>query len=321
MNNGMKKVAWVTGAHGFIGRHLTRALRADGYIVYGLGHGAWPQAEAESWGVSHWLNGDIAASNLAEILKISGAPDAIFHLAGGSSVGAALAQPREDFTRTVVSTAALVEWVRQNAPATRLVAVSSAAVYGAGHDGPISEDAPLSPYSPYGYHKLMMENLCRSYGASFGIASVVPRLFSVYGPGLKKQLLWDLCGKIATGAAEITLGGTGAEIRDWVHVEDVVRAVIACASEASPECPVVNIGSGVAMSVSDVASEIAAAWSRRGHQRPRVVFGGQSRPGDPFSLLADPSRLKGLVPAAMREPAAGFDDYVGWYLAASKGSA
>ena len=86
--------------------------------------------------------------------------------------------------------------------------VSSAAVYGPGHEGPIGEDARLDPASPYGCHKLVMELLCRSYARSFGVSIVLLRLFSVYGEGLQKQLLWDLCSKLARNRCG-QLGGLG----------------------------------------------------------------------------------------------------------------
>ena len=140
----------ITGAHGFIGKHLARWLARQGHQVAGLGHGIWPASEASSWGVTHWLNGDIQSGNLRLLQQTSGTPDVVYHLAGGSSVGVALANPREDFTRTVATTAELLEWLRVDAPQARLVAVSSAAVYGSGHDGPIAEGATLAPYSPYG---------------------------------------------------------------------------------------------------------------------------------------------------------------------------
>jgi UDP-glucose 4-epimerase len=316
-----RKVAWVTGAHGFIGRYLARALAGRGIWVAGLGHGAWPEAEAAAWGVSAWWNGDIVASNLAQIQTVCGAPETIYHLAGGSSVGAAIAQPREDFSRTVASTVELLEWVRQNAPRTRIVAVSSAAVYGGGHEGPIPEDVVPTPYSPYGYHKRMMEDLCRSYGASFGLSFVVPRLFSVYGAGLKKQLLWDLCVKFSKGSGTVKLGGTGCEIRDWVHVEDVAKALIACATLADPSGPIVNVGSGLPLTVADVAGQMADIWESRGHASTAIAFSGESRVGDPFSLLADTARLRTIQPPFEHTVRVGFGAYIDWYLAGSRGRA
>ena len=81
----------------------------------------------------------------------------------------------------------------------------------------------LAPMSPYGQHKLMMEQLCRSYAMIFGLRSTVARLFSVYGPHLRKQLLWDICSRLERNGRTLVLGGTGAEIRDWTDVRDVAR--------------------------------------------------------------------------------------------------
>lgn len=306
--------AWITGAHGFIGRNLARSLQVDGYQVAGIGHGAWPEAEAAQWGLSFWLNGEISASNLGQMRQALGLPDVVFHLAGGSSVGAAIAHPHEDFTRTVVSTAELLEWLRQHSPATRLVAISSAAVYGSAHSGPIAEDARLSPFSPYGAHKLMMEELCRSYAANFGLRVALPRLFSVYGPGLKKQLLWDLCGKIAAGGA-VELGGSGGELRDWIDVRDVARGLEPVGQLASVEAPVINLASGVATSVRDIGAMVTACWADSTALAREVTFSGCSRPGDPFSLVADVARMRACGIDNRIPVAQGVAEYVAWYRA------
>jgi UDP-glucose 4-epimerase len=261
--------------------------------------------------VSVWINGEISASNLMQMRQLSGAPDYVFHLAGGSSVGAAFASPHEDFTRTVVSTAELLEWLRQQAPAARIAAISSAAVYGAGHVGTIAEDAALTPFSPYGAHKLMMEDLCRSYAANFGMQVVLPRLFSVYGAELKKQLLWDLCGKFAAGGA-VELGGTGKELRDWTDVRDVVRALDQVAHLASDQAPVLNLATGVATPVCDIATEVARHWDGEGAAE-RVRFSGQSRPGDPFGLVANVDRMRAQGIECAIPVSRGIADYVAWY--------
>lgn len=304
--------AWITGAHGFIGRHLARSLKASGYRVAGLGHGAWPETEAAQWGLSFWLNGEISASNLGQMRQALGLPDAVFHLAGGSSVGAAIAHPHEDFTRTVVSTAELLEWLRQHSPATHLVAVSSAAVYGSAHGGPIAEDARLSPFSPYGAHKLIMEELCRSYAANFGLRVILPRLFSVYGSGLKKQLLWDLCEKIAAGG-QVELGGSGGELRDWIDVRDVARGLERVGQLASGEAPVVNLATGAATSVRDIAAMVTACWADSTAPAREVRFSGRSRPGDPFSLIADVARMRAFGLDNRIPVSQGVAEYVAWY--------
>lgn len=306
------KSALITGAQGFIGRHLTRSLADRGFSVFGLGHGIWPEAEASKCGVTKWINGDITSNSLRILQQAHGTPDVVFHLAGGSSVGMAVANPREDFFRTVATTVELLDWMRLDAPDSRLVAISSAAVYGAGHSGQISEQATLTPYSPYGHHKRMMEELCRSYAASYGTKVVIARLFSVFGSGLKKQLLWDLCTRLSTGANPLTLGGTGEELRDWTDVRDVVRALAVLEDKASSEVPVFNVGTGSASPVREVASLLARHWAK-GSQPVELSFNGQSRKGDPFSLVAEPSGLNRLGFEWRVELDQGLADYVNWF--------
>ncbi len=315
----MKWKIWITGAQGFIGRHLAARLAEEGHSVYGIGHGRWPQSEAAKWGVRRWLNGDIHSSNLQQLLQDEGAPDYIFHLAGGSSVGAAIASPYEDFARTVATTAELLDWMRLETHTTRLVAISSAAVYGAGHTGPVSEDQARLPFSPYGYHKLMMENLCRSYAVSYGVPVVVVRLFSVYGSWLKKQLLWDICAKLASGARQLELGGTGEELRDWTDVRDVVRALelmMGLSIEANT-MPMINIGTGQATSVRAVAARVLECWPKSAE----LEFNGLSRPGDPFSLVADSTILRSMGFGWGISVDRGIGDYVQWYLQYSRSEA
>jgi UDP-glucose 4-epimerase len=300
---------WVTGARGFIGSHLVGELAAAGHCVHGIGHGALEQAECARLGLQSWIKGEIEAANLDALAAVHGRPSAVFHLAGGSSVGLAIAHPFEDFSSTVASTARLLEWLRVHSRQSRLVVASSAAVYGSGHSGPISEQAALTPMSPYGQHKLMMEQLCRSYAMSYGIESTVVRLFSVYGAGLRKQLLWDACSRLQESSRELVLGGTGEEIRDWCDVRDVVRllAMFAELPQAEP-FRVINGGSGQPMRVSEIARLLAEHWGK-----VNLRFSGNVRAGDPFSLLADDAALRATGFAWSVRPAQGIADYVRWF--------
>lgn len=308
----------ITGAHGFIGKHLARWLACQGHQVSALGHGIWPADEAASWGVMHWLNGDIHAGNLRLLQQTCGTPEVVYHLAGGSSVGVAIANPREDFFRTVATTAELLEWLRIDAPQARLIAISSAAVYGSGHVGLIAEDAKLTPYSPYGHHKRVMEELCRSYAATYGLQVSIARLFSVFGAELKKQLLWDLCTRLAAGAQPIVLGGSGHELRDWTDVRDVVRALDLLSQQACADVAVVNVGTGLASSVRHIASNIAAHWPLQ-DALSALQFSGQSRAGDPFSLVADGTKLQNMGFTWQVGLTDGLAAYVRWFQEQKQG--
>ena len=302
----------ITGARGFIGRHAALTFAARGDTVAGLGHGAWTEAEHLAAGLALWRNGEVSHANLDAVAAALGPPDAVVHLAGGSAVGPSFAQPAEDLHRSVSAAAALAEWARMRAPGSALVMASSAAVYGAGHEGPISEACPSTPFSPYGYHKRMAELLLQSYAHNFGLRVAVVRFFSVYGPGLRKQLLWDACTKLLAAPPALALGGTGHELRDWLHVADASRLLAAAVDAASDACPLLNGGTGVGTAVRDIATTLASHW---GVPQLPVGFSGQSRAGDPHSLVADVramAALGGLPQVAWRD---GLAEYVAWFKA------
>jgi UDP-glucose 4-epimerase len=310
INSEIMTTIWITGGKGFIGRHLARLTAGQGDRVLGIGHGLWPVEEAGKWGYANWCNGEIEAANLSQLARTSGLPDIVYHLAGGSSVGASLQNPQEDFRRSVASTSQLFEWLRLNAPDACVVSVSSAAVYGTGHAGPISEDAVIAPYSPYGSHKAMMEGLCRSYAENFGLRVAVVRLFSVYGAGLEKQLIWDLCCKLAaTKNSAALLGGTGRELRDWLHVFDAAALLALVRAQCDVSCPAINGGTGFSTSIREVAEMVCETWGGG----IRAEFSGVARKGDPASLVADCAKasLLGFKPRVML--AEGIREAVDWY--------
>ncbi|MCK1452489.1 SDR family oxidoreductase [Bradyrhizobium sp. 35] len=307
---------WVTGANGFIGRHLVRELASAGHAVHGVGHGALDPAQAQALGLQTWINGEVDAANLNALAASHGLPSQVFHLAGGSSVGLSIARPFEDFSRTVTSTARLLEWLRSFAPSCRLIVVSSAAVYGADHAGPIAESVALAPMSPYGHHKLMMEQLCRSYAQSFGLRCTVVRLFSVYGPELRKQLLWDICSRLKGEEQPLKLGGTGAEIRDWTDVRDVARLLVRVAADAcQDDFWVINGGSGRRTCVADIADGLIRNWG----SNTVVRYSGVARPGDPMSLLAEDGRLREMKFDWRFPLERGLADYVEWFRSQARG--
>jgi len=297
----------VTGAQGFIGRHLVGALAADGMRVAGLGRGEAPSASGGN-GLSVWISGDVTVDNLALAARQAGPFDVVYHLAGGSSVGRSLTHSFDDFANTVDATARLLDWLCSEMSGAALVVASSAAVYGSAAPGPIGEQAPLLPQSPYGVHKVMMEQLVASRAALCNLPSAIVRLFSVYGPQLRKQLLWDLCSRWEAGSS-VMLGGTGAELRDWLHVHDAVRLLRLAAGAASKSAPVINGGTGRGTSVSTIAATARAAW---GDDR-LTGFSGVARSGDPPSLIANVGRAQALGFEPRIDVSAGVAEYVHWF--------
>jgi UDP-glucose 4-epimerase len=303
------QIAWITGADGFIGRHLAALLIDSGYSVCGLGFRQFQNAPDNlRW--SDWEVGEVDHALLDALAVRAGLPDIIFHLAGGGSVGASIAEPWLDFRNTVLSAAAVTDWMRQNAPKARLVQVSSAAVYGAGHTGPIAEDTTLNPYSPYGAHKLVAETLCTSATVNFELDAIIVRPFSIIGAGLRKQLLWDCCQRLDNNPDSLHLGGTGNELRDWLGVDELVRIIVALGESEPGRQRIFNVGAGQAVTVRDIVKLLIEAWGRS--DLP-VRFSGLSRPGDPFSLIADTTRLNSLGIDVRPEIDTVIADYVNWY--------
>jgi UDP-glucose 4-epimerase len=300
----MVKTALVTGAYGFIGRYVARQLARDGWRVIGVGHGSWAREEWQTWGIAEWHVADIT---LETLITYGGQPSVIVHCAGSGSVGFSMTHPYQDFQRTVTTTLAVLEFARMYAPKAQVVYPSSAGVYGVVEKLPIVETDPLFPASPYGVHKRTAETLCESYAQHFGVAVAVVRLFSVYGEGLRKQLLWDAVQKIARGESKFF--GTGEEIRDWLHVEDAARLLITAASYASTNCPIVNGGSGVGVSVREILTELFICFERT--DAPN--FSGATRSGDPAGYQADISiaRCWGWNPEVNWH--AGLCSYTDWF--------
>ncbi len=300
----MTKHAVVTGAYGFVGRHVARALARSGYIVTGIGHGKWQADDFRGWGLADWHDADVCTDTLA---MYAGSPDLLIHCAGSGSVAYSLAHPRQDFERSALTTLAVLDFARNLAPRTRLVLASSAGVYGAAKELPISVDSSLCPVSPYGLHKKIAEELFCSYGRHFDIRVAVVRLFSIYGPGLRKQLLWDACSKLAR--SEIEFDGTGAETRDWIHVEDAADLLIRAGECASSSGLVVNGGTGVSTSTASIVTSLARLLS------PNLMptFSGRMRAGDPQHYMADIETAKGLGWEPRQALCEGLAAYVEWF--------
>ena len=281
---------------------VARYFSRLGYTVLGLGHGDWSKDDWEPWGLSGWKRADVTLETLRQYAE---EPAVIVHCAGGGSVSFSIDDPVADFERTVVSTAHVLEYVRTSAPTCRVVYPSSASVYGTVETVPIKEDFLAAPISQYGTHKLMAEQMVTSYARQFGTHAAIVRLFSVYGCGLRKQLLWDACGKFAK--QETLFMGTGDEVRDWLHVEDASALLFAAAEHASPQCPTANGGSGQGATVREVLFHLGSIFQ----MEPR--FSGAQRPGDPSRFIADIKGASAWGWNSTRQWAEGVEEYAAWW--------
>lgn len=295
------RTALVTGACGFLGSRIAEQLAGNGYRVVGIDRGVGHAPQG-----IHCLAMSLPDSALSELLETE-RPSLIVHTAGPASVAASVTDPLADFEGSVRVHAHLLDAARQTVPEARIVTLSSAAVYGNPSALPVAEDAPLAPISPYGHHKAMCEALLREYSSVFGMKTCALRIFSAYGAGLRRQLLWDVCEKATAGS--VRLFGTGDETRDFIHADDVARAVLTLAEGAAFEGEAYNAAAGEETTVREVVAQLVDALA----PGTEIEFSGEQRAGDPLRWRADIARIRGLGFEPSRSLADGLAEYAAWY--------
>lgn len=297
-----ERLALVTGCFGYLGRQVVRRLATAGWRVVGIGHGTDGVPLAET------VEADVDLAGLRALIAEKGAPRLVVHCAGTGSVGAAAIDPHREFRRSVGATADVIEAIRLDAPEAVLVYPSSAAVYG-GSAQPSRETDPLRPVSAYGAHKVACEELVRSASRDLGLTTRIVRFFSLYGEGLRKQLLWDACQRLAGDPRELVLFGTGEESRDFMHGSDAARLIERLADPCLGRFVLVNGGTGRDTPVRRIAELLVEGLG----VRTAIRFGGESHEGNPAHLVADVTelgRITGFAPAIELET--GIRDYANW---------
>jgi UDP-glucose 4-epimerase len=272
----------ITGGNGFLGSSVADYLARAGKTVVGLTR----ETDLPDW----FRRREYPASTkaLADLIHDE-QPDCIFHAAGSASVGDSWREPGGDFADSVLAWQALLEAVRRSELKPKLFLPSSAAVFGDPESLPIPEDALRRPISPYGFHKLLCEQLAEEYAALWGMPIVVCRLFSVFGPRQRRLLVWELVEQIFSGASIIRLQGTGLEERDYLAVSDFALVLDALSGRpAANSLEVFNFGSGTSLRVVDL---IDILQRLTGSKKP-VIRGKSGRHGDPQHWRADNRRLR-----------------------------
>jgi UDP-glucose 4-epimerase len=296
---------FVTGAAGFIGRFCALELHSQDHTVIGMD--VFPMYDVEDWGISYFYQTAADGDSLETISEAHGLPGAIIHCAGSGSVPASFEDPKGDFQKNVLSVLDVLEFSRRHKGNVALVFPSSAAVYGNLSDQPLKESKCSKPISPYGVHKKIVEDLSASYGRNFGVPSICLRLFSVYGEGLRKQLLWDACQKAHKG--NFCFSGSGEEKRDWLHVSDAASLMCQAMKHASPLSPILNGGTGKGTTTADILDLLGAQWE----PSLRPVFDGKARSGDPVHLVADISVMESWDMKPQMSLSDGVQAYVSWF--------
>ena len=260
----------ITGAAGFIGRNLVRALvagRPRSIVAIDTRRPA-DLAPASPFPTGLVLAESDILSRLDELVE---GADVVFHLAAKVSVPGSVADPLSDAAVNVTGTIALLDACRRTG-VRRIVYSSSAAVYGPPAYLPIDEQHPTRPSSPYGLSKLTGERYCLLYGQLYGLSVCALRYFNVYGPNQPRNggyaaVIPRFFDRV-TRRLPIVVEGDGSQTRDFVHVDDVVRANL-LASVAGFD-GVVNVGSGRATSIRELAGIIGGPGYPIEHAPSRV---------------------------------------------------
>lgn len=277
MNN--RKRVLITGAAGFLGESISRYLIKNNYEIVAIGRGILAHFPGEFYRIS------LPNNELHKIL-VKVKPSVVIHCAGSSSVENSIKNPYGDFSENVNTCAFVLESIRLHSPSSQFIYLSSAAVYGNPKELPIRESTNVKPISPYGYHKLNCESLVEEYSKIYGLQSVILRIFSAYGEGLKRQVIFDLCKKfLDVNLKEVNVYGTGKESRDFIHVDDIASIVkLFIEKEATG---IYNIASGTQTYISDIVEYVKNGLD----SEKEIIYNGNLRQGDPKFWQADISKL------------------------------
>lgn len=274
---------FIIGAEGFIGSHLTQYFISKSYQVVGCGR---QLISTNAYKYYQVTNPEFKWEHIFSEYSF----DYCINAAGNGNVNYSLTNPLEDFRSNTLLTITVLDQIRRSNIQCRYLHLSSAAVYGNPVSLPIKENDPCKPISPYGWHKLMAEDICREYNSLYNLNVAIVRPFSIYGEGLKKQLFWDLFQKYKSDPTHIELWGTGKESRDFIHIDDVTRALDIILQQSNMKAEVYNLASGTEVTIKEVVDllfqELAPELD--------VTFNNLTRKGDPLNWRADISKIKNL---------------------------
>ncbi len=272
----------IIGSEGFIGNHCVEYFQSKSNAIFGCDLLDLKGASYNYFKISRF------APNFDEIF-MNYMFDVCINAAGSGSVPLSIEHPYADFEANSIDTFKLLEAIRLYNKHCKYVNISSAAVYGNPHKLPVNENDSIQPLSPYGWHKYYAELICKEYHTLYNIPTFSMRPFSVYGPGLKKQLFWDIYQK-ALNSKQLNLFGTGKESRDFIYITDLINCIDLILNEGSNNGEVYNAASGIEITIE----EAAYCFVKHFDSSIKVGFTGNLREGDPNNWLADITAIKNI---------------------------
>ena len=279
----------VTGGAGFIGSHVADALLADGHDVHildDLSSGKKANLPAEAT----FHEADIR-SDAAEQLFEEEQFEALYHLAAQMDVRKSVADPAFDADVNVLGFLNLMEAGRRNGLKKVIFSSTGGAIYGEPEYTPQDEEHALKPVSPYGITKLVAEKYLHFYHVQHGLQYVALRYANVYGP---RQDAHGDAGVVAIFSRALLSGGQpqiygdGEQTRDYVFIEDVVRANVAALEQEEPQ--VINIGTGEETSVNELFRQLRDLSDSDAEEQH-----ADARPGEQQRSVIDPSKAKRVL--------------------------
>jgi len=265
----------ITGAAGFLGSALANQLAREGHQVRGLDDLSTGDPATLSPDV-HFTRGDV--NDRPKLWTLLQDVDCVYHLAARVSVPESVLYPREYNAVNVGGTVSLMEAMR-DVGVRRVVLISSGAVYGDQQEQPLRETAEPNPRSPYAVSKLAAEFYLRTIGDLWGIETVSLRVFNAYGPGQRLPashppvIPYFLRQAIRNGT--LVIHGQGEQTRDYVYVDDVVRAMIAASTASNINHLVINVGSGRETSVRELVRHVLELTE----SEAEIIYNKRNDPG------------------------------------------
>lgn len=246
----------ITGAAGFLGAALGKQLIKAGHQVLGIDDLSTGREQALHPEVE-FTHGDIM--DRPTLWSLLQDVECVFHLAARVAVQESILYPREYNQTNVGGTVSLMEAMR-DVGVKRVVFTSSGAVYGEQETQPLQESLRPSPDSPYAVSKIAAEHYVKTIGQLWGIETVTLRIFNAYGPGqhlpsAHPPVIANFL-KQAVQQGTIVIHNSGSQTRDYVFVDDVIRALTAAGTAGDVDGEIINVGSGREISVIDLAEKV-----------------------------------------------------------------